>query len=87
MLITFFTIMSFYISVSSMENNILDTYLTLKKPSQEAIFKEKGSKFLSYAYPISNLDQVEIILQGLKRTSQGKALVLCLANGCCATIL
>jgi len=30
-----------------------DTYLTIEAPS-EGIFKDRGSKFLSYAYPINN---------------------------------
>ena len=30
---------------------LLDTYQTIAQPS-EGLYKEKGSKFLSYAYPV-----------------------------------
>lgn len=43
-----------------------DTYLTIEKPS-EAIFKDKGSKFLAYAYPIENDQQIKEILNQLKK--------------------
>lgn len=50
-----------------MGNNNSDIFLTLKKPSSEGVFKEKGSKFLAYAYPLNNADQVEGIIQQLKK--------------------
>jgi uncharacterized YigZ family protein len=43
-----------------------DTYLTIDQNS-EAIFKDKGSKFLAFAYPITNEQQVKEILQRLKK--------------------
>ena len=43
-----------------------DTYLTLEKPA-EAIFKDKGSKFLAYAYPVENDQQIKEILNQLKK--------------------
>ncbi|HOH71392.1 MAG TPA: YigZ family protein, partial [Paludibacteraceae bacterium] len=33
-------------------NDLVDTYLTIAAPS-EGIYKEKGSKFLSFAYPVT----------------------------------
>ena len=38
-----------------------DTYLTIEKPA-EAIFKDKGSKFLAYAYPVESDQQIKEIL-------------------------
>jgi len=43
-----------------------DTYLTIEKPAQ-AIFKDKGSKFLAFAYPVENEQQVKDILSQLKK--------------------
>jgi uncharacterized YigZ family protein len=43
-----------------------DTYLTIDKPT-EAIFKDKGSKFLSFAYPVENDQQIKEILNQLKK--------------------
>ena len=42
-----------------------DTYLTLGKPS-EAIFRDRGSKFLAFAYPINAEADVKAILTALK---------------------
>ncbi len=43
-----------------------DTYLTIEKPA-EAIFKDKGSKFLAFAYPVENDQQIKEILNQLKK--------------------
>jgi len=43
-----------------------DTYLTIEQPS-EALFKDKGSKFIGLAYPVQSEQQVKEILQGLKK--------------------
>lgn len=43
-----------------------DTYLTIEN-SAEALFKDKGSKFIGLAYPVQNEQQVKEILQGLKK--------------------
>jgi len=43
-----------------------DTYLTVEQPA-EALFKDKGSKFIGLAYPVQNEQQVKEILQGLKK--------------------
>jgi len=42
-----------------------DTYLTTEKPS-EAIFRDRGSKFLAFAYPINSEADIKTILTTLK---------------------
>jgi uncharacterized YigZ family protein len=42
-----------------------DTYLTIEKPS-EAIFRDRGSKFLAFAYPINSEADIKTILTVLK---------------------
>lgn len=44
----------------------IDEYKTLVKNSPEAIFKDRGSKFLGYAYPISSENEVAPIIDKLK---------------------
>ncbi len=48
-----------------MDNNS-DTYKTIDKPSEEAIFKDRGSKFIAYAFPVSSENDVNLHLQSLK---------------------
>ncbi|MFV0377318.1 MAG: IMPACT family protein [Mangrovibacterium sp.] len=43
-----------------------DSYLTIAKPS-EGIFKDKGSKFLAYAYPVETEDDIKEHIQFLKK--------------------
>ena len=43
-----------------------DTYLTIEAPS-EGIFKDKGSKFLAYAYPVSSDIEVKSYIDILKK--------------------
>lgn len=43
-----------------------DTYYTINKPT-EGLFKDKGSKFLSFAYPIQNENEVKPIIHELKK--------------------
>jgi uncharacterized YigZ family protein len=43
-----------------------DLYLTLAAPA-EGIFKDKGSRFLSYAYPVQDEQDVKLLLQNIKR--------------------
>lgn len=43
-----------------------DNYLTIENASQ-GLFKEKGSKFLSFAYPVESEDQVKQILEKLRK--------------------
>ena len=44
-----------------------DTYKTIKKPSEETLFKEKGSKFFGYAFPVLTEDDVKEKLELLKK--------------------
>ena len=39
----------------------LDTYLTISSPS-EALYKDKGSKFYAFAYPVQTIEQIKEIL-------------------------
>jgi len=43
-----------------------DTYKTIEAPS-EGLYKEKGSKFIAYAFPVSNELQVKEITAKLKK--------------------
>lgn len=43
-----------------------DTYKTISSPS-EGIFKDKGSKFMAFAYPVSSEDEIKGIIQILKK--------------------
>ena len=45
---------------------ITDEFKTIAKPSTEAIFKDKGSKFIGYAYPINSEKEVATIISKLK---------------------
>lgn len=44
-----------------------DRYKTISKPSHEALFKDKGSKFYGYAFPVTSEDQVKLHLETLKK--------------------
>lgn len=44
----------------------MDTYLTIQTAS-EGIYKEKGSKFISYAYHVTNEEEIKDILQTLQK--------------------
>ena len=43
-----------------------DTYKTLAAPS-EGLYKEKGSKFLAFAYPVHTIDEVKVHLEQLRK--------------------
>ncbi|MGY6545472.1 MAG: IMPACT family protein [Cyclobacteriaceae bacterium] len=43
-----------------------DTYLTISTPS-EGFYKEKGSKFLAFAFPVSTEDQIKDSLEELRK--------------------
>ncbi|RMA64914.1 IMPACT family protein [Ulvibacter antarcticus] len=45
-----------------------DTYKTITKPSSEALFKDRGSKFYGYAFPVTSEDEVKEHLEQLKKT-------------------
>ncbi len=44
----------------------MDTYLSIAQPS-EALFKEKGSKFIAFAYPVENEQEVKEKLELLRK--------------------
>lgn len=46
---------------------IKDTYNTIAEPSEEMLYKEKNSKFFSYAFPISSEEEVKPILEEIKK--------------------
>jgi len=48
-------------------NTEKDTYKTIEKNSPEILFKEKGSKFFGYAFPINNEDQVKEHIDHLRK--------------------
>lgn len=43
-----------------------DTYLTIEKPA-EITYKDKGSKFITFAFPVTNEKQIKEILVELKK--------------------
>ncbi len=45
-----------------------DTYRTIEVPSGEGLFKDRGSKFLGYAFPLQREEEVKGIIQQLKET-------------------
>jgi uncharacterized YigZ family protein len=44
-----------------------DTYNTIAFPSEEILYKEKGSKFFGYAFPITSEEEVKPILEVLRK--------------------
>ena len=49
-----------------MEQNI-DLYKTITQPSKEALFKDRGSKFYGYAFPVSNEEEIKEKIELLKK--------------------
>jgi len=45
-----------------------DIYLTIKKNSEPTIFKDRKSKFIAYAFPVQNTEDVKSYIQQLKKT-------------------
>lgn len=43
-----------------------DSFLTIEKPS-EGIYKEKGSKFLAFAFPVHNEIEIQSILEKIRK--------------------
>lgn len=43
-----------------------DSYLTIAEPA-EAIYKERSSKFLTYAYPVANEEEIKFLLDTLRK--------------------
>lgn len=48
-----------------MEDN--DTYKTLRRASEEVLFKDKNSKFLGYAFPVQNEEEIKRHINHLKK--------------------
>ena len=48
----------------SLEN---DQYKTIEKPKGDVLYKEKGSKFIGYVFPISSEEEVKGYLDDLKK--------------------
>ena len=44
----------------------MDTYKTISSPAQ-GVYKEKGSRFLSFAYPVSTTDEVKALVDEKRR--------------------
>ncbi len=49
-----------------MENNTKDCYKSISALSK-GVYRDKGSKFLSFAYPVESEAEVKIILSGVKK--------------------
>lgn len=43
-----------------------DTFKTIEKPS-EGLFKDKGSRFISYAFPVNSESEISRIVQSIKK--------------------
>lgn len=44
-----------------------DTYKTILKPGKETLFKDRGSKFFGYAFPVTSEDDVKECIEYLKK--------------------
>jgi uncharacterized YigZ family protein len=44
-----------------------DVYKTIEQPSEETLFKEKGSKFFGYAFPVASEEAVKETLEELRK--------------------
>ena len=49
-----------------MDTSYRDTYITIEKAS-EGLYKDKGSKFLSFAYPVHNEDEANEFIASLRK--------------------
>ena len=47
--------------------NIIDSYKTITQASKERLFKDRGSKFYGYAFPISNEEEIKEKIELLKK--------------------
>lgn len=50
-----------------MQEEIKDTYKTIIAPAMGEVFKDRGSKFIGYAYPITSEDEVKDYIHQLKK--------------------
>lgn len=44
-----------------------DTYRTISKSAVGELFKDKGSKFIGYAFPVEDEDQIKTLLEEVKK--------------------
>ncbi len=44
-----------------------DTFKTITKPSKETLFKDRGSKFFGYAFPVTSEEQIKEHIEQLKK--------------------
>ncbi|HWY36784.1 MAG TPA: YigZ family protein [Nitrosopumilaceae archaeon] len=49
-----------------MKSNILDTYWSIQK-SSEGLYKDKGSKFISLAFPVKKEEDIKLILLQIRK--------------------
>ena len=45
-----------------------DIYLTIEKKSEPTVFKDRKSKFIAYAFPVQNTEEIKSYIQQLKKT-------------------
>ena len=50
-----------------MDNNNIDSYKTIIKASKEGLFKDRGSKFYGYAFPVTNEEEIKEKIELLKK--------------------
>lgn len=55
-----------------------DIYKTIDQPGEESLYKEKGSKFYGYAFPVKNEEEIEVFLEEI-RAKHHKARHFCYA--------
>lgn len=48
-------------------NSEKDTYKTIVKASDEALFKDRGSKFYGYAFPVTSEEEIKTHIENLKK--------------------
>ena len=48
-------------------NSEKDTYKTISKPSKESLFKDRGSKFYGYAFPVTSEETIKTHIENLKK--------------------
>jgi len=49
---------------------MIDSFLSIEKPS-EGLYKDKGSKFIALAHPVSTEEEIKEILGGIKKEHHG----------------
>ena len=54
------------LSLFELKSEVLDSYKTITAPS-EGIYKEKGSKFISFAYPVFSESEALTLVESLKK--------------------